>query len=95
VSEFWALLGQFIGRPSLLWRLAWLVFCLVVMVLFGARTLSEIAPSVISGATSSPPKSTPSATPVPRNFGPLVTWILPALVWIFILAGTAHYFLWR
>ena len=94
MSELWVLLGKFAGRPSLLWRLAWLVFCLVVMVLFGARTLYEITPSVIAGATGSPPKSTPSSTPVARDFGPLVTWVLPILVWVF-LAGTAYFVLWR
>jgi hypothetical protein len=95
MSEFWALLGQFAGRPSLVWRLAWLVFCLVVMVLFGARTLYEITPSVISGATSSAPKSTPSSAPAQGNFGPLVTWVLPTLVWVFLLAGTTYFALWR
>jgi hypothetical protein len=85
MTEFWALLGQFVGRPSLVWRLAWLVFCLVVMVLFGARTLYEIAPSVLAGATGTAPKATPS----PRDFGRLVTWVLPTVVWIFIVvAGT-------
>lgn len=83
MAEFLALLAKVAGRPSLMWRLAWLVFCLVVLMLFGARTLELITPSVMAGATGSPSVRT-RPVEVAHDFGPLATWILPTVAWLFI-----------
>lgn len=88
MAEIAALIAKIAARPSVLWRLAWLVFCLLVLLLFGARTLQLITPSVIAGSSS---KAVLSALPDPRleDFGPMATYVLPSIAWLLIIAAGA------
>ncbi|MGW8645740.1 hypothetical protein [Micromonospora aurantiaca (nom. illeg.)] len=89
MAEVAVLIAKIAARPSVLWRLAWLVFCLLVLLLFGARTLQLITPSVIAGATGSSSKAVPSSSPNSQlgDFGPLATYILPSVAWLLIGAA--------
>jgi hypothetical protein len=78
-----ALLSEFAERPSIIWRLAWLVFFPVVMCLFGAPALRRIIPHVLTGISGA------QAGPVPtigeadqsKDNSRLATWILPLISW--------------
>ncbi|WP_147437330.1 hypothetical protein [Micromonospora musae] len=89
MAEVAVLIAKIAARPSLSWRLAWLVFCLLVLLLFGARTLQLITPSVIAGATGSSSKAAPSASPDSRlgDFGPMATYVLPSIAWLMIASA--------
>lgn len=64
-------------RPSVLWRLAWLAFCFLVLCFFGARTLRMIVPYVLSGVTEAPKR--PTATLRVDDGGRPTDWILPVI----------------
>ncbi|MEU7652473.1 hypothetical protein AB0C41_10705 [Micromonospora taraxaci] len=89
MAEIAVLVAKIAARPSVLWRLAWLLFCLLVLLLFGARTLQLITPSVIAGATGSPQKAVLSTSPNSRleDFGPMATYVLPSIAWLLIAAA--------
>lgn len=89
MAEVAVVIAKIAARPSVLWRLAWLVFCLLVLLLFGARTLQLITPSVIAGATGSSSKAAPSPSPDsrPGEFGPMATYVLPSVAWLLIAAA--------
>lgn len=91
MAEIAVLIAKIAARPSVLWRLAWLLFCLLVLLLFGARTLQLITPSVIAGATGSSSKAVLSAAPDPRlgEFGPMATYVLPSIAWLLIVVAGA------
>lgn len=68
---------------SLAWRLAWLVFCLVTLCLFGARTFRRIVPYVLAGITERARPPVDSA-PADGDSG-LVTWVLPGVTWSLLI----------
>jgi len=85
---FWNVLGNLAGRPSMLWKLSWLLFCLVIICLFGPQTLTKIVPYVLAGALDSPDEMLTKA----REFGE-IQWsrftriVLPCVSWL-VLTGT-------
>lgn len=83
-----ALLSKFADRPSTIWRLCWLLFCLTIMCFFGPRTLRRISPYVLAGVGETPtaPLLAASDAGRPDDDGWLATWVLPAISWL-ILAG--------
>lgn len=90
MNGFWTFVTKLADRPSTVWRLAWLIFCLLVVCLTGARTLRKIVPYVLAGVTEQP---TGTALPKPAaadadDLGRFATWVLPTLSWL-LLAGTA------
>ena len=87
-------LSKLMDRPSTLWRLAWLVFCLIVVCFFGAQTLRRIAPYVLAGVgeTPTPPLLPEGATGQAENDGRFATWVLPVTSWS-ILIGVLGFLL--
>ncbi|MFF5081602.1 hypothetical protein ACFY36_31525 [Actinoplanes sp. NPDC000266] len=84
MAEFWALMHKVLARSSTVWRLLWLVFCLVVICLAGAPALRWVVPYVLAGIGDQP--STPllpkKADAEPPPVGPFLTWVLPTIFWI-------------
>ena len=94
MTALFAFLSKLADRPSTVWRLSWLVFCLIVVSFFGARTLRRITPYVLAGVGDSPtapllPEGTDNK---PEDDGRFATWMLPAISWI-ILTGILSWLL--
>jgi hypothetical protein len=97
VNGFWAFVTRLAGRPSTVWRLAWLTFCLLVVCLAGARTLRKIVPYVLAGVADRPtgtalPKQTTTDT---DDLGTFATWVLPALSWMLLTAAATLVLIYR
>jgi hypothetical protein len=88
MASLLAFLSKLAGRPSTVWRLAWLAFCLLVVCLLGARTLRKIVPYVLAGVGDKPaaPLLPEGARGQPEDDSQFANWILPVLGWL-VLAG--------
>lgn len=88
MAELLAVFSKLIDRPSTVWRLAWLLFCLVIICFGGSRTLRKVTPQVLAGITldSSPAKNQSVLTMPQEEDGKFATWILPLIAWA-ILVG--------
>ena len=76
-----ALVSKVASRPSTVWRLAWLVFCLLVLCFFfGAATLGRIVPYVLAGVDERPRRQQAVASGESDD-GSRVAWALPCLAW--------------
>jgi hypothetical protein len=93
MAEILAIVGKLVDRPSTVWRLAWLLFCLVVLCLFGARTLRRIVPFVLIGIAE--PKEHPTDIGVADDDGHVADWILPAACWVLVSGVVAALLLRR
>lgn len=85
-----ALLSKLADRPSTIWRISWLAFCLIVVCLFGARTLRRIAPYVLAGVGHAPtPPLLPDETTGQQSEddGRFANLVLPAVCWSFVAAA--------
>ncbi|MGI5245406.1 hypothetical protein [Dactylosporangium sp. CA-139066] len=79
-----ALVEKLATRPSTVWRLSWLAFCLLVICYAGAPTLRRVAPYILAGIGDKP-----SAPLLPKkdereadtNDGWFLTWGLPVIAW--------------
>jgi hypothetical protein len=100
MTDLWGLLSQLAGRPSTVWRLAWLFFCLVVMCLFGTQTLRKVVPYVLAGVQSEPLKALKALAELNQTAGqdepgwfariglPLVSWLILVGVVALVFAHT-------
>jgi hypothetical protein len=84
-----ALIDKLAARPSTIFRLAWLTFCLLVICLAGAPTLRVVTPYVLAGLGESPAGSRASvmaeaSAAQPATAGPFTTWILPLISWTLV-----------
>jgi len=80
-------------RPSVLWRLAWLAFCFLVLCFFGARTFRMIVPYVLAGITEAPKR--PTTTLRVDDDGRVTDWILPVISWLILGSILATIILYR
>jgi hypothetical protein len=89
-----ALLSKLIDRPSTVWRLAWLTFCLIVLCLCGAKPLPKIVSSVLIGVRE--PQTSPGTDEHEelQDAGPIANFVLPIIFWS-ILAAVATALLWH
>jgi len=88
VNAFLMLVEKLATRPSITWRLAWLIFCLLATCLAGSSILPRVFPYVIAGLTDQPfPRLLILATGQSRaNDGWFLTWGLPAFTWSILSA---------
>lgn len=94
MTTLFGLLSKLADRPSTVWRLAWLMFCLIVVCLFGPRTLRWITPYVLAGVadTLTAPLLPESRADELGNEGKFATWVLPCISWL-VLAGIVAWLL--
>lgn len=81
MNEFWALLTRIAGRPSILWRALWLVFCLIVLCFAGLGTFRKIVPYVLAGIPDRGAASRLPATAEADRTEIFANWILPGMSW--------------
>jgi hypothetical protein len=88
MSSLLAFLSKLADRPSTVWRVAWLVFCLTVLCFFGTQTLQKVTPYVLAGIGGEPaaPLLPEGVKDAVKEDSPFTTWILPVVSWT-ILAG--------
>ena len=94
MSNLFGFLSKLVDRPSTLWRLAWLAFCLIIVSFFGAQTLRRIVPYVLAGVGDAPtaPLLPEGSAGQLENDGRFATWVLPATSWS-ILIGVVGFLL--
>lgn len=94
MSAMIAFLSKLADRPSTIWRLAWLMFCLIIVCFFGARTLRRIAPYVLAGIGDTPTARLlpEKAAGSPDDDGRFAVWVLPVMSWL-VLGGAMAWFL--
>jgi hypothetical protein len=89
-----ALVEKLAARPSIVWRLAWLAFCLLIVCLAGAPTLRGIAPYVLAGVDGRRTAHSRTANPTePERVvdSRLASWVLPAIAWSLISASVVKW----
>jgi len=93
-----AFLSKLADRPSVIWRLAWLIFCLLVVCLCGARTLRKIIPYVLAGVgevPTAPLLPDGASGQLNEDDGRFANWILPATSWVLLATLGAVFMLLR
>lgn len=90
-------LSKLAGRPSTILGLAWLLFCLAVMLFFGAKTLSQIYWYALSGmndkSSSAAPEEKSGRPPLWDNH--LVNWVIPIISWAILASFLIRHFVVR
>jgi hypothetical protein len=91
MAQLFAFLSRLADRPSTIWRIAWLLFCLIVLCFFGARTLRRIAPYVLAGIGKTPTAPLlPAGSPAQQeDDGKFATFVLPIICWIVLTSALA------
>lgn len=96
MTGFWNLLSNLAGRPSMLWKLCWLLFCLVVICLFGPQTLTRVIPYVLAGVLDSPQEMLTKARELGEiQWGRFTRIVLPLISWIVLAGALAGALLWH
>lgn len=89
--NLWDLLRALTDHAATIWRLLWLIFCFLVLCLFGPRALSWIVPYVLAGVQEDKTESILAGVKGNQlnDVGWFVT-ILPVLTWLALIGAVGY-----